>query len=912
VQLAGDANLAAALAPHQKRYLGVRLMVDWARNGLYTDVLSDLSAFVDEWDIDRQLSGVVPDELQTTEGYSTAKLTIKLAGNYVDGAGVETPLWKIFSPYGGFGTYGTGGAVNTPMYLQVVVRSPLGVWNVDQFTGWIDSATPTRASGTVTMVCLDGGGQLESGQTLHRWAADAYRRETLYDSAFTNGGESGEAGTIAACWLIDSMLRRAGFYEGPPWHPLATCAWTMRGSALPEIGAWNQITQWNFTNVWSFGMINSTPHLGPAMQTPGEVYSKTKGLYGPAYKDRYSLGNWKATGNRYLTKLTSGAQASTWLGYDQFGSNNSNILGFAGWFYFDSAEASDPWTVSQFFLSAYHQNFSGSDQYPANMTVTSKGKTRTIVMEINNEGATKNWKWTTTVTSNGWHYFSGAVTVTPTGVLGSTWLDGVQVFNQTNGGLASSLGTLAYQWIEGATNTVLLSCEQTCQYLQWIGAWNTTIGAYVQPQSTPPTTPRSQAKVDLAGQRLLWFPDIDQDAAGDIIQKVVAADLGAFYFTEQGVATFDSRATIKARQLTANSVFDVTIDTATDLAPVSAYVSVANRIGYTAAVKLAEPYRTVYEASKADQFLTQPGQAPRYNVSLSDVQAFWNGSVPPLTFPQGYDPGLSPPTLYWQQYMQYYTPSYYNNGLCLYVPNTRPSNGPPPPAVQHVRLRAARLVQRRHEQPAHADRDRRRLHVGDGARGRRLDGLLQGRRDRDHRPADGHGVDQRHDLDPAVPRARIQPARRRLAPGHPVASHAGCLAAGRHEEPDDPVPGHRGRGRSAAAAPGRVPDHRPGPARPAGDHWLQPGVRLGGRHQAEVPAPGRRRAAGRHADHPHLCLTWGYPGRVRLPCRTSRRPGRARHCTTPSTKALPDGESGGPSRVSGTASRASAASPRPP
>ena len=681
MQFAADANLAAALAPHQKRYLGVKLMVDWARNGLYTDVLSDLSAFVDEWDIDRQLSGVVPDELQTTEGYSTAKLTIKLSGSYVDGAGVATPLWKIFSPYGGFGTYGTGGAVNTPMYLQVVVRSPLGVWNIDQFTGWIDSALPTRGAGTVTMVCLDGGGQLESGQTLHRWAADSYRREVLFDSAFTNGGEASEAGTISACWLIDSMLRRAGFYEGPPWHPLATAAWSMRGSALPEIGAWNQITQWNFTNVWSFGMINSTPHLGPAMQTPGEVYSKTKGLYGPAYKDRYSLGNWKATGNRYLTKLTSGAQASTWLGYDQFGSNNSNILGFSGWFYFDSAEASDPWTVSQFFLSAYHQNFSGSDQYPANVTVTAKGKTRTIVMEVNNEGATKNWKWTTNVATNGWHFFSGTVTVTPTGVLGSTWLDGVQQFNQTNGGLASALGSLTYQWIEGATNTVLLSCEGTCQYLQWIGAWNTTIGSYVQPVSTPPTTPRSQAKVDLAGQRLLWFPDIDQDAAGDVIQKVVAADLGAFYFTEQGVATFDSRATIKARQLTANSVFDVTIDTATDLTPVSAYVSVANRIGYTAAVKLAEPYRTVYEASKADQFLTQPGQAPRYNVTLSDVQASWIGAIPTLTFPQGFDPGLSPPTLYWQQYMQYYTPSYYNNGLCLYIPNTRPSNGPPPPAT---------------------------------------------------------------------------------------------------------------------------------------------------------------------------------------------------------------------------------------
>lgn len=679
MQLAGDATLAAALAPGQKRSHGTVLKIDWARNNTFADPLSDLSANVEEWSLERSLAGVVPEELQTTEGYSTAKVTIKLSGNTPTAD--KTPLWKVFSPFSAYGTYGTGGALNIPMYLQSTVQSPLGFWQVDQITGWIDSAVPDLASGTVTMVCFDGGGQLETGVTISRWAADAYRRESYYGDTAANTGEALESGTFSACWLIDSVLRRSGFYEGPPWHPGCTVGWTLRGGALPEVGAWNQITQWNFTNVYDFGMVQNLPNRTPAMQTPGEVWSKAAGKYGPAFKGKYNLGNYGATGSRGITEIDSNVQTSVWFGADQYGANNSNLVGFAGWVYVDTASASDPWTSSQFFLSAFHQNFSSSDRYPAYVYVTLKHKTATAKIEVEDEGWAKNWSWQVSLGATGWHYYSAVIQFTNTQVRGSVWVDGAQVINATNGGTAGALAPLTYSWIEGTTNTVLLNLEGTCQYLQWTVGYDTPLASYVQPQSTAPIAPRQQAKVDLAGQRLIWLPNIESEAAGDVIKAVTSADLGAFYFTEQGVATFDSRATVKARQLAANSVFDVTIDNATNLTPVAAYLSVANRIGYTASTMLAVPYSTVYAASKPDQFLTQPGKSPRYNVTLSDVQAFWCGPIPTLTFPQGYDPGLSPPTLYWQSYMQYYTPSYYNNGLCLYVPGTRPSNGPPPPAT---------------------------------------------------------------------------------------------------------------------------------------------------------------------------------------------------------------------------------------
>lgn len=667
MQMAGDAALAAALDVGQKRRIQPWLWIDWARDGFFADPLSELSNNVDEWYLERSLAGVVPDELQTTEGYSTAKITIKLSGS-VGG----TPVWKLFSPFAGL-SYGSGGALNIPMLLKCIVRTESGYWEIDQIAGWIDSATPDRASGTVTLVCFDGGGQLETGITVDRWAADQYRREVFnYDTTSNNADEASETGTIEAGWLIDSALRRTGFYEGPVWHPGAMHARTLRGSVLPEIGAWNQIPDQDWAPIWDSGMIFSTPNTSPAMQTPGEVWSKTAGKYGPAFVGRYRLPSWKATGTRGTTYLSSGTKASIALFPTIYGSNNSNIVGWSGWVYVDSTLSADPWSMDQFVLSA--KNGGG----PASVVVTIKHKTSSVRFETYNDGGSQSWIWNASLGANGWHFVSITWQFTPSQVWGSMWLDGVQVINQTNGGRVGAMPSSSYAWIEGMTNSVFLSLQGPMQYTQWINAYNTPFANYAQPVSTPPVWTRQQAKVDLTGQRLLWFPNIEQQPAGDIVRALVNAELGAFYFTEQGVATFDSRATVKGRQLAANSVFDITVDNASNLAPVSAYLSIANRIGYTAQPKVAQPYLPVYQATKPDQFVIQPLATPRFAVTLADVQAIRCAQVTERPFSQGYDVGLSPPTLFWQEYMQHYGPTYWEEGTATYEPGTQPSNGPPP------------------------------------------------------------------------------------------------------------------------------------------------------------------------------------------------------------------------------------------
>jgi hypothetical protein len=675
VQFAGDTALAAALAVGQKRYFGVSMSVDWGRNNTFGDPLADMSEYILEATIERQLSGVIPDQMQATEGYSGAKMTVTLGGNLPDG----TPLWKMFSPFAAYGTYADGGAVNTPMFLNVrVVKADGSVGTIRQFTGWVDTAAPSRANGTVTIICFDAVGQLENNITYYRWGANAYARE--YRASILGTVELPETGTISACWLIDDILRKSGFYEGPAWHNAAMLAWTMRGSTLPSIGSINQERPTIYQDVWTFGAkIHNTPVDSPAMETPGEVWSKAQGKYGPAFKGINGLGLWRG-GTRTYKTLHGSAQATTRYDVSSYGGLNSNLLGQSWWVYIDrSGVAGAPTSVTNYYLSDLQLNFSGGNQYPAVISSGVRHDLGTATLTVQSEGASPvTWTWSSTAMATGWHFVSWVARFDSGQVRASLWVDSIQQINLTTGGSTGSIGSLTYLWEQGTTNAAWINSEMPVQYVQWIQGPNQAIGTYVQPESTPPADPQHQASVDLAGQRLIWLPDINQQPAGDVVQSVVGAELGAFYVTELGVTTFDSRSTIKARQTSGAAVFDLTLDNLHELAPETTYLSVANVIGYAATVMVAVPYQKIYGEPKADSFYQAANITRTYPVTLTDVQSMRVGAVTWRPFAQGYDAGLTPPTLYYQNYMDYYKPDFWQDGFTDYVPNSRPSNGPPP------------------------------------------------------------------------------------------------------------------------------------------------------------------------------------------------------------------------------------------
>lgn len=675
MQQSTDTDLAKALAVGQKRYFGTQLMIDWTRDGTYSDPLADLSAYLDEAVLDKSLAGVIPEQLQVTEGYSGAKLTITLSGNLPDG----TPLWKMFSPYAAYGTYGTGGAVGTPMYFKIKTVTPVGVKSTDQMVGWVDSAMPSRADGNVTIICFDAIGQLENAVTHYRWGCDSYLREVVLNLGGTASGELLEAGTGAMDWLIDDILRRSGFFQGPQWHPNAIAAWTLRGSTLPGIGAISQEYPTVYQDVWNFGnMTWATPMISPAMNTPGDVWSKAAGKYGPAFKGLNSLGLWNGA-TRAVNYLTGSANTADRYDVSIFGGVGHNLLGSSAWVFVDTTQANAPLSDTVIYLSAMHMDYGVSgQQYPAKARMAFTQATGVAYFQVQGEGSGATLRqWNTAAMTNGWHFVSWVADFSSSAVLASCWIDGVLVINATNAGVTGGLGTLAYAYEANSTNCTTVSCELAMQYVQWIKYPNTLLAGYPQPASVPPTDPRYQANVDLAGQRLHWLPDMSQEPSGNIVGDAVGADLGAMYATEQGVVTFDSRATIKGRQSSSLVTFDLTLDQLEEIAPETTYASVANKIGYTSTLWTAVPYSNIYAESQANQFAIPPGTFT-YPVTLNNVQSMRMGLVTFRPFAQGYDSGLSPPTLYYQNYMDYYKPAYWQDGFTGYLPNSRPSNGPPP------------------------------------------------------------------------------------------------------------------------------------------------------------------------------------------------------------------------------------------
>src|SRR6185436_4253203 len=173
-----EAALESALAPGQERRFELVFMVDWALDGGYADPNSDMSQCVDEANIDRQLAGNYPAELEVTEGFAAAQVSMRLVGQAPDG----TPVVRMFSPYSGLSA-GNVSAINTPCYLDIITITSVGPVARRQFTGVIRNAAPSRAPGTVDLLLRDASVLLQTPLDVATWAVDARLRRSHADAA---------------------------------------------------------------------------------------------------------------------------------------------------------------------------------------------------------------------------------------------------------------------------------------------------------------------------------------------------------------------------------------------------------------------------------------------------------------------------------------------------------------------------------------------------------------------------------------------------------------------------------------------------------------------------------------------------------------------------------------------------------
>lgn len=676
MQLAGNAALAAALAVGQERKFSISLMVDWDRNGLYANANSDMSAVYESGVIDRQLTGNFPSAMEITEGYAAAELDITVSGNLSDG----TPVWRAFSPYSGYplGSVGIGG---TPMRLDLIVTTSLGPVTIRQFTGYVFDALPSRANGNVVITCYDAGFILAALITLFTWAVDGFTRTQL-----TSNPDTPDSGTVALGWVVENVLRRNGFYQGPPWHPNAVCAWTLNGSALPEIGCIS--IEDRFVNgVWSFGYGEfNVPQFTPSGQV-SDVYGP--GQFGATcFKGATKL---PALAGRGVTYLYGNAHAF-WnqqfvFSVNGYGSNNSNLLGFGCWVLIDPTQTSSNSSIACW-LEEAHYNYSSSDQHPAYAIMSINQSAGAVSAQVFNEGGTTTWTYTATGSlTAGWHYVNFVLSFASTGITGQFIMDGIAQATGTGGHAGTPIGAFTYSNDNAVTNLCQVIARGPMQYAQVYLQLNTALAGHVQP---PRTQANPTAAVDQCLTRLTWLPDVNQLASWDVLKAAISAELGALYVTEAGVVTFDSRTTVAARQTAGASVLDLTIDQVMDISPQSVASSLVNTMAYTTHAQHAAYQSIIFATTTSLQYQVPAASLQTWGIALSGVQSIRHGALGWHPQAQGYsnpsaptEPGGAGPSggFTYRDWMNIYGPAFWYQGFSVYSPGASAPEAQPAAAT---------------------------------------------------------------------------------------------------------------------------------------------------------------------------------------------------------------------------------------
>jgi hypothetical protein len=670
MQFAGNAALAAALATGQARRFEYVFKVDWARNGLYADPNSDLSVCFSEALIDRQLAGNLPEELEVTEGYAAAQVTIKLEGYAPDG----TPVVRLFSPYSGLYP-GTVSAVGTPCYLDVIVITSSGPVTIRQFTGVVHHGAPLRTDGAVTLVLRDYSDSLAVPINLPAWAADGRLRRGNFSA------DQADSGTILLSWLIDYVMRLGGFRQGPAWHPNALIGWTLSGSGLPEVGHFS-ITDahvplrediydltyydWQIPNVTPAGAVADVWRDSPSGVAVTGIY----------------LPNWFLSTE---VAVRGNAHAASLCGPLTYGSNNSNLLGFSWQAEVDTGQTSIFMSPSEIRLHLEDVRYDPTGDYYtsyAYMRLThGSGDVRLVFVE---HGWVKTWQWAATINPvpTRWVNVYGVLRFASTGITPYLFVNGVSVALSVVSNPAWPPVAMAFGIPTTSTNHGRIEAFGPVNNAQIFYQHNTLIGDLIAPDYGL----GNAASVSVSALRLNSIPKRRWDSAWSLLRELATADLGALYITEYGVVTFDSRADILARQTTATSDMTLTLDQVSDLGPSADITSVINHLSWQLTVREAEityngsGVASVFATSNPWELAVPAGTtyADVIQYLSDDIEQVRIGGVSYEPRAMGYlaGGGANPD---WAEWMQYYTPGFFGDGYAPYVPGSRAS-----PSVQPV------------------------------------------------------------------------------------------------------------------------------------------------------------------------------------------------------------------------------------
>lgn len=639
--------LAAALAPGQKRYFGVELRFDWQRDGTYSYTNNDLSDNYASYTVDRQLTGAFPDKLEVTEGYSGAQLQITLEGQVPDG----TPVWRMFSPYSGFWP-GTIGAVGTPMYLNLLVKTDAGMVSVRRFTGFIQGALPSRKDGSVVVTCTDLSGILTNPITLPVWAQGWGPKYSI----------DVDRGTMPLSWVLEYALRQSGVYEGPAPHANAVLSWPLCHGFLPEVGTIGIEDADLINNGSSFNVSSYITPPAPDSSTGYPTDNYVPGRYGQALKPR----GVDTNGLRLFNTCAAHTSAAM-LVANPAPVAGANQVALGGWVYIDSAIAQ---TSSMTVLLEQRRSF--TEAQPAMVSLSVSHQTGLMTGYVQNSGQVKMWNWSFTPSglTTGWHYLAASFSFVSTSITMSSNVDGT-VTGRGTGGTSGGITSVTRAFDTTNTNYVTLAINGPCQYWQLWWMPDTAPGGVTWPKDQ--ANPRAQ--IDTSVMRLNWLPDLQAVESWEVLKAAASADMGALYVDEFGVLRFANRLNIKARKLAVNSVRTLSIDDMDEINPQTTFDSIINRISFFASTKVAQD-GIAYATTDPGQWLTGAHSQRTGQITLSGVQSIrvgqvsWHPQVQGSIFGGGFA---------CKDVMNFYNPMFWLDGYAGHQPgnNGDPSGCPP-------------------------------------------------------------------------------------------------------------------------------------------------------------------------------------------------------------------------------------------
>lgn len=593
MQFAGDAEVAAVIEG-AARNLGIAVVADWNADGGYDHPYSDLSTLVAEASLQRMLNGALPPEVQLVEGYSSTELVLTLAGKR---ATTELDAVQLFSPY----------RTDSPLYAMVlegahihydvIVYTATGPAYIRQFSGRVRRISMNRASGTVTITCLDLAEALRNPISLPRWSALDSSLEYAADNL--EPAELSFFGTVNSSWLVDAVLRKNGGGIGPGAN--AGCVWstTMNGGSIPEVGdlrhAGVKIPGVGGVGTWTDG----PPLVGGLAPIPADA------PYSGQIYNTYSLGYSSAAFNM------AGAAV---------GAGNVRTLALGGWVLADAAINPDFNTNSMMLVGL------GEDVANENARViVLQDPGGTMIARLAVDMGAWAGIWETAPLATGWHYVAFAIESRTTGVTVKVNIDGViSTPTPTSGPSAGALPAVTQPTRSGQQH-IQVQATAACSHLQvWVNDVATTGITF---NRVHPNDER-RSRIDVGLNELNHLPDIFQVSAWTVLEAVARAEYAVVVADEHGRVHFLNHNTVK--QADGDPVRLLDADLFADVGLGSTIDSVRNTIkfGTTPA-----GYRegAVWQAPAKDTLTTGPGIDRALRFPLSDVMWVQHGDPGAMT-----------------------------------------------------------------------------------------------------------------------------------------------------------------------------------------------------------------------------------------------------------------------------------------